>query len=301
MNTTAFRKLYPSDVSDDEWAFVAPYLTLMTEDAPQRDHDLREVFNGLRWIVRTGSPWRYMPHDLPPYYTVYQQTQRWRRPEGTPAGVFEAMVADLRALIRLGEGKSAEPTAAIFDSRTLQGSIESGDRGGYDGHKRKKGTKLHLAVDTLGEFLALVVTSADEQDRAQVAELAEAVQETTGDAVEVAYVDQGYTGSAAEAAAGGWGMRLEVVKLPEARKGVVLLPRRWVVERSFAWLSRFRRLAKDYERLPETVAGLHLVAFATLMLSRMLKLLVAGSPQHPLAAGRQWWMTGMSPKITKSY
>jgi transposase len=272
MNTIASRKHYPSDVSDEEWAFVAPYLTLMTEDAPQRDHDLREVFNGLRWIVRTGSPWRYMPHDLPPYYTVYQQTQRWLR-----AGVFEAMVADLRALIRLGEGKSVDPTAAIFDSRTLQGSVENGDRGGYDGHKRKKGTKLHLAVDTLGEFLALVVTPANAQDREQVEALAAKVQETTGDTVELAYVDQGYTGVDAEAAAAGWGIRLEVVKLPEARKGFVLLPRRWVVERSFAWLSRFRRLVKDYERLPETVAGLHLVAFATLMLGRMLKLLLAGS------------------------
>lgn len=273
MNTTASRKHYPSDVSDDEWAFVAPYLTLITEDAPQRDHDLREVFNGLRWIVRTGSPWRYMPHDLPPYYTVYQQTQRWLR-----AGVFEAMVADLRALIRLGEGKSVDPTAAIFDSRTLQGSVENGDRGGYDGHKRKKGTKLHLAVDTLGAFLALVVTPANAQDREQVEALAAKVQETTGDTVELAYVDQGYTGADAAAAAAGWDIRLQVVKLPEARHGFVLLPRRWVVERSFAWLSRFRRLAKDYERLPETVAGLHLVAFATLMLGRMLKLLLAGSP-----------------------
>ncbi len=278
METTATRKHYPSDVSDEEWAFVAPYLTLMTEDAPQRDHDLREVFNGLRWIVRTGSPWRYMPHDLPPYYTVYQQPQRWLR-----AGVFEAMVADLRALIRLGEGKSVEPTAAIFDSRTLQGSVENGDRSGYDGHKRKKGSKLHLAVDTLGEFLALVVTPADVQDRVQIAELAEAVQEATGDTVELAYVDQGYTGADAAAEAAGWGIRpgtlwVAVVKLPEARKGFVLLPRRWVVERSFAWLSRFRRLAKDYERLPETVTGLHLVAFSTLMLGRMLKLLLAGSP-----------------------
>ena len=273
MDTTATRKHYPSDISDEEWGLVAPYLTLMTEDAPQRDHDLREVFNGLRWIVRTGSPWRYMPHDLPPYYTVYQQTQRWLR-----AGVFEAIVHDLRALIRLGEGKSVEPTAAIFDSRTLQGSIENGDRSGYDGHKKRKGSKLHLAVDTLGEFLALVVTPANEQDRAQIEDLAAAVQEATGNTIELAYVDQGYTGTDAEAAADGWGMRLEVVKLPDARKGFVLLPRRWVVERSFAWLSRFRRLAKDYERLPETVAGLHLVAFSTLMLTRVMKLLVAASP-----------------------
>ncbi len=272
MNSTASRKQYPSDVSDEEWDFVAPYLTLMRDDAPQRDHDLREVFNGLRWIVRTGSPWRYLPNDLPPWHTVYQQTQRWIR-----AGVFDDLVADLRALIRLGEGKSVNPTAAIVDSRTLQGSVENGDRGGYDGHKRKKGAKLHLAVDTLGEFLALVVTPADAQDRAQVEELAAAVQAATGDTIALAYVDRGYTGQEAEAAADGWGIRLEVVKLPEARKGFVLLPRRWVVERSFAWLSRFRRLAKDYERLPEAVAGLHLVAFSVLMLSRVMRLLAGGS------------------------
>ena len=272
MESTALRDPYPSDVSDEEWAFVAPYLTLMTADAPQRDHDLREVFNGLRWIVRTGSAWRYMPHDLPPWHTVYQQTQRWLR-----AGCFAAIVADLRALIRLGEGRHEQPTAAIFDSRTLQGTPESGQRAGYDGAKKRKGSKLHLAVDTLGEVLALVVTPANEQDRAQVEDLAEAVQEATGDTIELAYVDQGYTGEDAEQAAAGWGIRLEVVKLPEAKRGFVLLPRRWVVERSYAWLSRFRRLAKDYERLPETVAGLHLVAFATLMLARMVKLLIGGS------------------------
>lgn len=272
MDTTTSRNRYPSDISDEEWEFVAPYLTLMKPDAPQRDHDLREVLNGLRWIVRTGSPWRYMPHDLPPYSTVYQQAQRWFR-----AGCFEAIVADLRALIRLGEGKSVDPTAAIFDSRTLQGSVENGDRGGYDGAKKRKGSKLHLAVDTLGEFLALVVTPADEGDRAQVEELAAAVQDATGDTIELAYVDQGYTGTEAALDAEGWGIRLVVVKLPEAREGFVLLPRRWVVERSFAWLSRFRRLAKDYERLPESVAGLHLVAFSVLMLGKVMKLLSDGS------------------------
>lgn len=216
MENTPIRKPYPSDVSDEEWHCVAPDLTLMTADAPQRDHDLRDVSNGLRWIVRTSSPWRSLPNDLPPWHTVYQQTQRWFR-----AGCFAAIVADLRALIRLGEGKSVEPTPAIFESRTLAGSIENGKRGGYDGPKKRTGSKLHLAVDTLGEFLALVVTPANEQDRAQVEELAAAVQEATGDTIELAYVDQGYTGGDAEAAAAGWGIRLEVVKLPEARTGFV--------------------------------------------------------------------------------
>jgi transposase len=263
---------YPSDVTDEEWALVAPYLTLMTQDAPQRSHSLREVFNGLRWIVRAGAPWRMMPNDLPPWEVVYQQTQRWLR-----AGVFESLVHDLRELLRVAAGRNARPSAAVFDSRTLQSSPESGSRAGYDGAKRRKGSKTHIAVDTLGHLLALIVTSADEQDRAQVAELAERVQEATGESVELAFVDQGYTGGATAESAAAHGLRLEVVKLPEAKRGFVLLPRRWVVERSFAWAARFRRLARDYERLPETLAGLHFLAFAILMLKRLVEVLAQSS------------------------
>jgi transposase len=229
---------------------------------------LRQVFNGLRWIVRAGAPWRMMPNDLPPWEVVYQQTQRWLR-----AGVFESLVHDLRELLRVAAGRQARPSAAVFDSRTLQSSPESGARSGYDGAKRRKGSKTHIAVDTLGHLLALVVTPADEQDRAQVARLAAAVQEVTGESVELAFVDQGYTGEAAAESAAAHGLRLEVVKLEEAKRGFVLLPRRWVVERSFAWAARFRRLARDYERLPETVAGLHFLAFAILMLKRLVEVL----------------------------
>ena len=137
------RKSYPSDVSDDEWAFVAPYVTLMREDAPQREHMLREVLNALRWIVRAGAPWRMLPNDFPPWHAVYDQTQRWLR-----SGVFEAMVHDLRALLRIVEGRAPDPTATVLDSRTLQSTPESGHRAGYDGAKRKKGSKVHIAVDT---------------------------------------------------------------------------------------------------------------------------------------------------------
>lgn len=260
MEITPPRTPYPTDVSDEEWAFLAPYLTLMREDAPQRQYPLRELFNGLRFITRTGLQWRYMPHDLPPWPAVDQQTRRW-----LDAGVFATIIADLRELIRLGEGRAAQPSATIFDSRTLQSTPESGARAGWDGAKRRKGTKVHLAVDTLGQFLALVVTPADEQDRAQVAELAEAVQDATGETVEVAFVDHGYTGDQPAADAAAEGIRLEVIKLPAAKRGFVLLPRRWVVERDFGWLSRFRRLARDQERLAEVLQGFHLVAFLMLM------------------------------------
>jgi len=262
------KKPYPSDVSDEEWALVAPYVTLMMEAAPQREYSLRAVFNARRWLVRTGAPWRMLPHDLPPWEAVYQQTQRWLK-----AGVCEAIVEDLRVVLRIAQGRNGQPSAAILDSRTLQSSPESGHRAGYDGAKRKRGSKVHIAVDTLGQLLALRVTAANEQDRAQVRELVAQVQAVTGENVEIAFVDQGYTGEQPAQDAAAQGITLAVVKLPEAKKGFVLLPRRWGVERSLAWAARFRRLARDYERLPETVAGLHFLAFAILLLKRFVMLI----------------------------
>src|SRR5215207_5512155 len=186
----ATRKPYPSDVSDEEWAFVAPYLALVREDAPQRNHDLRqEVFNGLRWIVRIGSAWRYMPHDfLPPWGSpVYQQTQRWLK----GAGIFEEMVHDLRILfLRLSEGRAPDPTATILDySRTLQSTPESGSQGGYDGAKRKKGSRE--GTRSGGHFRTPSArlacdTSQRAGARACVGKLVETVQEeVTGETVEL--------------------------------------------------------------------------------------------------------------------
>src|SRR5665213_2152230 len=219
------RSGYPSDVTDEEWAFVAPYLALCREDAAQRDYPLRNVFNGLRYIAKTGNQWRFLPNDLPPWTVVYQQMRRW-----IDAQCFEIMVEDLRILLREFAGRKGQPTAMILDSRTLQSTPESGARGGYDGAKRRKGSKVHAAVDTLGHLLALHVTAADEH-----------------------------------------GVRLEVVKHTEAKRGFVLLPRRWVVERSFAWAARVRRLARDYERLGKTLAGLHYLVFAILMLANLVR------------------------------
>lgn len=238
-----------------------PYLTLMKEEAKQRDHDLREVFNALRYLVRYGCAWRGLPNDFPPWTAVHQQSQRWIK-----VGVFETLAHDLRKLLGMFEGRDSRPKAAIFDGRPLQSTPESGHRAGYDGYKRKKGSKVHAAVDTLGHLLALKVTAANEQERAQVADLAQSVQDATGETVEVVFVDQGYTGQDPASAAESKGINLVVVKLEEAKRGFVLPPRRWVVERFFAWASRFRRLARDHERLPKTLAGLPWLAFLTLML-----------------------------------
>ena len=258
------RKSYPSDVSDEEWAFCVRYLTLMSETAPQRTYPLREIFNALRYLVKMGGVWRMMPHDLPPWPMVYQQTQRWIK-----AGCFEAMAHDLRAILRLALDRKADPSAVIMDSRTLQSTPESGARAGFDGHKKRKGSKVHVAVDTLGHLLALRVTPANEQDRAQVGPLAQALQAEVDEPVQLAFVDQGYTGEEPATMAAQSGIQLEVVKHHEAKHGFVLLPRRWVVERSFAWAARFRRLARDYERLHTTLAAYHWLAFATLMLATL--------------------------------
>ena len=262
------RKAYPTDVSDEEWEFVAPYLTLLREDAIQRTYPLRELFDAVRWMVKAGCPWRLLPNDLPPWTAVHQQAERWRK-----AGCFEAMVHDLRELLRLLQDRNPRPTAAIFDGRTLQSSPESGGRAGYDGYKRRKGSKVHVAVDTLGHLLAVVVTPANAQERAQVGELARQVQAATQRSVKLGFGDQGYAGPEPAAQAEAESMKLEVIKLAEAKRGFVLLPHRWVVERSFAWLARFRRLSRDYERLPTTLAGLHWLAFTSLLLSNLFKTL----------------------------
>lgn len=262
MDTT--RRSYPSDVTDVEWEFLAPYLTLMREDAPQRIYPMRELFNAVRYLVRTGIQWRMMPHDLPPWDAVYQQARRWLQ-----AGVFEALAQDLRIIERILKDRDEAPLAVILDARTIQSTPESGGRAGYDGHKKKHGSKVHIAVDTLGNLLSVVVTAANEQERDQVATLAAHVQEATGGTVELAYVDQGYTGETAANEAKAQGIELEIVKHTEAKKGFVLLPRRWVVERTFGWLGRFRRLARDYERLSQTLAGYHWLAAITLLLSRI--------------------------------
>ena len=164
MSPAAPRKPYPSDVSDEEWSLVVPYLTLMKEDAPQREHSMRELFNGLRYVIRYGIAWRAKPNDLPPWHEVHKKAHR-----GLPAGRFEALAQDSRATLRLAAGRKEEPTTAIIDGRTLRSTPECGTRAGYDGAKRKRGSKVHMAVDTLGHLLALHMTSYVSKVRADCA------------------------------------------------------------------------------------------------------------------------------------
>lgn len=214
-----------------------------------------------------------MPHDFPPWAACYQQWARWR-----DARVFEALTDELRQLLRLHSERPAAPSAVILDSRTRQSTPESGHRAGYDGAKRRKGSKVHVAVDTLGHLLAAVVTPANEQDRAQVGLLAQEVQAVCGQQVTLTYADQGYTGDTPTQAAAQQGIALQVVKLGQAKRGFVLLPRRWVVERSLSWSARYKRLARDYERLALSLQQLHYLPFVGLMLAKVTALNLFTSP-----------------------
>lgn len=255
---------YPSDVDDDTYLFLLPYLLLSRADAIQRKYPIRDVLNALLWVARTGAQWAYLPNDFPPPETVRQQAHRWFKAE-----CFQNAAHDLRLLTRVERSRNGEPSAVIIDSRTLQSTPESGHRAGFDGAKKRKGTKVHLAVDTLGHLLAVLTTPANEQDRAQVFDLCLEVQEVTGVTVEVAFADQGYTGTPTALEATEAGVELVIVKRPEASQGFILLPRRWVVERSFAWLSRFRRLGRDLERLPSTLVGFHFLAACVLLCNNL--------------------------------
>lgn len=176
------------------------------------------------------------------------------------------MMGDLRELLRQTHGKEADPSACILDSRTLQSTPESGARAGCDAAKRRKGTKVHVTVDTLGCPLAVEASPANEQDRDHVAQLTEKVQDETGGTVEVAYVYRAYSGEAAARAADTEGIELVVVSKAQGQRGFILLPKLWVVERSFGWIARCRHLLRDFERLNEVLVGMHMVAFAYVML-----------------------------------
>ena len=221
-------------------------MTLITEAAPQRRYALRAVFNGLRWLVRAGAPWRLLPNALPPWEVVSQHTHRWVK-----VGVFEALVQDVRAVLRVAAGRPRQLSAAMLASRPLPSSPESGGRAGYAGADRRRGRKGHRAVDTLDPLLALPVPPANEQDRARGKALATHVQVVTGETGKVACGDQGYTDPPPPQDAAQAGITRAGVKLPAAQKGFVLLPRRGVVERSFGWMARFRRLESSANRLKQ--------------------------------------------------
>jgi putative transposase len=255
-------KGYPSDLNEEQWALLEPLLPPAKPGGRPRSVSLRAIINALLYVLRSGCAWRMLPHDFPPWGTVYTYFRTWRK-EGT----WERIHETLRPQVRQAEGHDPTPSAGIIDSQSSKTTEQGGERG-YDAGKKVNGRKRHIIVDTLGLLLAVVVHSAQLQDRdgAKVV-----LAKLTGrfPRLKLLWADGGYAGQLVDwvLTFGGW--FLEIVKRPEGSKGFQVLPRRWVVERTLAWLGRYRRLSKDYEALPQTSEALIYIAMIHLMLRRL--------------------------------
>ena len=258
------RKAYPSDLTDEQWARLAPHLPKAQPRGAPRRVNLREIVNALLYLSRSGCQWRMLPHDLPPWETVYAYFSHWRGD-----GTWERLNRELRIEVRLSEGREAEPSAAVIDSQSVKGT-ESSDEAGYDAGKKVKGIKRHVLVDTMGWILKVVVLTADIQDRDGARILLEQVK-TSLPRLHKIWADGGYAGSLIEWVLERCHWLLEIVKRSDHAQGFEVLPHRWIVERTFGWFNRSRRLSKNYERLTASSEAMVYLAMLPLMTRRLAK------------------------------
>jgi putative transposase len=264
MDATAQRKPYASDLTDQEWAILQPLLPAPVPAGAPRKADLREVVNAVLYRLHYGCAWHALPHDFPPEGTVRDYFHRWRR-----CGLWRQINDTFRRRVRKAGGRDEEPSAGIIDSQSAKGTRTSGGKG-YDAGKKVKGTKRHLLVDTIGLLLCVVVHPANIQDR-DGAKLVLSQARALFPQLQLVWADGGYAGKLIDWTLRLCGWVLEIVKRSDRAKGWVLLPRRWVVERTFGWLSQCRALARDYEFHAETSEALIQVAMIHLMLRRLAK------------------------------
>ncbi len=273
-------RVYASDLSDAEWAILEPLIPPAKTGGRPRSVNMREILNGIFYVLRGGCAWRLLPHDFPAWSTVYDYFRKWRN-----EGIWEAMVATLRERLRVQGGRQATPSAGIIDSQSVK-TTERGGPHGYDGGKKVNGRKRHLLVDTMGLLLKVVVHAANVQDREGVKCLLEPIKGRFP-RMEKVWVDQAYSGTGKtwieqqmegtvevveRSPRRGWIMTAEQqlvwVTLP---KSFERLPRRWVVERTIAWIGRYRRMSKDYEYLTSSSEAMVYLTMLRLMLTRLAK------------------------------
>lgn len=258
----------PAIITDEEWAIVEPLLKELDpyKTGRPREVDLREVLNAIFYLNKTGCPWRYLPKEFPDYRIVSYYYHRW-----VDKNVFEKINTAIHGQLRKEMGRNEQPSAAIIDSQTVKGTPESVEESGFDGGKVIKGRKRHIAVDTIGCVLVVVVHAANIHDSKGARRVLKALFSIVK-TIKKIWADGGYRGADfIQWVKEQFDCVLEIVKKEENVEGFHLLPRRWVVERTFAWLSRFRRLSKDYERKPTSSAGHVYVASIRLMLRRIMK------------------------------